>query len=144
MNLEKEMRAQSLLSFQETLFEVAQVQQCEDVEMGGGSPGKKIVLVLDAEGRKRFPMYRLTFWIAPEADTLHKVLLEYPVPRKIDCIEITFNAIDYNYKTNALVTSILSLIFDQNGDLLPKYKAFKVIDRRKRQRKPFEHQRNAP
>ena len=63
-------------------------------------------------------MYRLTFWIDPKAETLHKVLLEYPAPHKIDRVEITFNAIDYDYKTDELDTSILSVIFNQNvGDV---------------------------
>ncbi len=130
MNLGKEMRIKSIASFQDKLFEVAEVDECNDIQEATVKANKQVVLVLDKESQRQFPYVSLTFQIDTEQQTIHKILIDYPEPHKIARIELTFNDIVYDYKTDKLDKPVISLIFNEKQELLPKYKDFKLIDRR--------------
>jgi hypothetical protein len=129
LDLQRERRLQGLALFQDRLFDSVVVQGCEDLPVDAGKAGKRVVLVLDEEGRQRFPMHRITYDVDAQGDSVRRVLMEYPDSHALARVEITFHAIDYAYQTHDLDSPIRSAVFDAQGRLLPRYSAFTLIDR---------------
>jgi hypothetical protein len=131
MDLHRDKRVQDLTLFQDKLFDSAVVESCVSLPTGDGEPARKrVVATIDEGARRRFPMRRLTYEVDESGDHVRRVLMEYPESHKLDRVEITFEAIDYDYETRELESPIRSAVFDDQGRLLPQYSGFKVVDRR--------------
>lgn len=135
MNLAKEMRVKGVANLQNKLFDLVEVTQCKDVELPNSKADKQIALQLDDQAQKSFPYERVTFIIDTTELFIHKVILDYPKPSKIARIEITFNEMSYNYKTDILDEPLMSLFFDDKQELLPKYEGYRLIDHRRSSRR---------
>jgi hypothetical protein len=129
-DLQREKRLQNLTLFQDELFDAAVVESCVSVPASGEDPARKrVILGLDEDGRRRFPMRRITYEVDESGDRVRRVLMEYPQTHALDRVEITFHEIDYDYETRELDSPIRSAVFDGRGRLLEKYSDFEIVHR---------------
>lgn len=132
LNFGKELRQKHFAMLQDTLFDIAQVQECEDIQLPNGKANKQVALALNGAPSKLFPYVRLTFQIDAAKQFIHKVIIDYPPPNKIARVEITFNEINYDYKTDILKKPVMSIFFNEKQELLPEYRSYKLVDHRKK------------
>ncbi len=135
MNMAKEIRLKNFSLLQDKLLDLAKVQECNDIRLENSKANKQVILLLEEEAQKSFPYDRVTFLIDTAEQYIHQVFLDYPEPNKISRIEVTFNEMSYNYQTHILDKPLISLFFNEKGELLPEYKDYQLIDQRKQSKK---------
>ena len=127
---DKNERFKSLAMFQEDLFNTANVRNCTELQLDNTNADRQVVLEFDEENGKELGMSTLTFFLNTRSKTLQKMVTVHPASNDVKQVEYTINQISYDYETKVLDVPIVSLLFDKEQELLPKYRNYTLKDRR--------------
>ena len=126
----KETKMKSLSFMQDTLLSLSTVEYCRNVTLKNGEKYKKVKLKINDSGKKLFKASTLEFLIDEKNNQIKQVLLKYVQKHHIAQLKIVFNVVDYDHKSTKLDKKPLAQVFNADGELLVKYKNYKVIDNR--------------
>ena len=129
-------RKQALMQYtsmvQDTLFSLAQEEDCGYVKTETGDKVKRIELKMTEKGVKLFNIRYMDILLDKEEKAVHRMTIEYDEGYRLRQMELAFHAFDFDYKTDMLKRPALSAVFKSDNLVHAKYKGYKVIDRRKR------------
>jgi hypothetical protein len=113
----------------DTLISLSSVTKC-DVVAEKGQLLKSVVLEPGRRAKELYKVARMEYVYDPKNKKLLKANTFYLNTEDIAMRSIVYNDLDFNYKKVSLKQSVYFLFFDSKGNLLPKYKGYKLIDKR--------------
>jgi hypothetical protein len=114
--------------FRKEAFDMAKVILCRDKEIEKRKL-KEIELEFNDKGQKKYKVKRAKYFVDVKNNTLYQVIFIYIDEKQQSSVEITYNAIDRDYKGMDLSKPLRSEFFIAGNSLQSKYKGYKVIDR---------------
>jgi hypothetical protein len=123
-------RANQLNLLRDSVFLYSVVKECKNQPTANGQSEWLVQLDFTEGGKKKYKMNRVDFVMDNEKKEIKSFSIYYSDSNTVSTVQCVFNKVDYNYKTDRLSRSPLSIIM--NGkNLLPPYAGFKIVDNRK-------------
>ena len=115
---------------QDTLFSLAQEESCGYEKTAAGDRVKRIKLKMSEQGLKLFKIKTMDISLDQHERFVRKITVDYDDNYRFKQVTLTFDTFSFNYKTDKLQRSALSMVFDSDNILHARYNDYKVIDRR--------------
>lgn len=127
-NYKKEKLA-SFEIFQDSIFNLLITQKFEEVVISGKTY-KKAILKANAYAVKTYKMVSMEFLLDESLGVVKEVKVNYVNHPQFKSVKINILKQDLTYKNLVLKRKALANVFDSKGELLEKYKSYKLIDNR--------------
>ncbi len=114
----------------DSLFARLHVEACDEIRDGEGRLLKRISASADSATMAIAGVEKLDFTLDSSGTSLRTVTVHYPRPNRVAALEVTFERVDLDAPGAALALSPLSVLFDDRGELLPKYGGYRISDLR--------------
>lgn len=127
-NYKKEKLA-SFEIFQDSIFSSLITQKFEEVVISGKTY-KKAILKANAYAVKTYKMAFMEFLLDESLGVVKEVKINYVNHPQFKSVKINILKQDLTYKNVVLKRKALANVFDSKGELLEKYKSYRLIDNR--------------
>lgn len=115
--------------FQDSIFNSLTTQKFEEVVIEGITY-KKAILKANAYAVKTYKMASMEFLLDESLGVVKEVKVNYVNHPQFKSVKINILKQDLTYKNLVLKRKALANVFDSKGELLEKYKNYKLIDNR--------------
>lgn len=117
---------------QDSVFTLATVDNCEYITSEDGFVYKKVLLKLNDDGENKFHIKTMEFLINERKKQVKKVHIDYTDDHRISETTVSFNAIDFDHKSEKFEKRQLIYSSIEKGSIPDTYKDYQVIDTRVR------------
>ncbi|MBI2968992.1 MAG: hypothetical protein HYY40_14415 [Bacteroidetes bacterium] len=133
----QESMKKEMMIIQDTLFTLAAEESCREITLADGTCYKEVILVIRGMARQAFKIEKMTFQLSAEKQFIHKIVIQFTPEKEIAQTEVTFNALDYNYKKPVKNnTPVARHFLDGNGRLLARYTGYELVEAKREDFKP--------
>lgn len=115
---------------QDTIFRNAENVECTTEQ--GKVHNKIVAITLNKKMSEYIDIKKVCYYINTTDNTLKRVYVEYLNNKKFSSLDYIFNKTEFNITRVDMTKPVQTLVFGSNNQLLSDYKAFKVIDNRKK------------
>lgn len=122
------MKRHQLHKTYQTLIRDNPVKSCRNAS---GPNQKRITFAINEAPRQYAKVEELKAYFTPSTKSLDKMIMYFSKESKVKTMKISYKKVDHEYDGPFQLGSMNNFVFDQSGDLLPKYKSYQVIDARK-------------
>ncbi len=112
---------------QDTLFKLSRVVACDKLSQPGH---KRIELAPNETGVRLFHIRSYTVWI--REGVVEKIRIRYSEDYKLSELVMRFEAVEPDHSSGILSKDVLTIVWDEHGNLNDQYRDFKVMDSRQK------------
>lgn len=124
----KQAQSPLVLALQDSLLGLSQVVQCVEKKGDNGRILKQVSLRFPEKLQTQTRLSDMNITIDPTQQMIRQVRMQYLPESQIKEMEMTIHSIETDFQNNAFHQTVLQQFLDKQGNLLPKYADYKIID----------------
>ena len=128
----RDMRKKMVGALQDSLFAGCTVTKCTNMKGSDGREKRRFVLQMHEKVRKVHAVSAVTIVADVKRESIDMVEYNFVPGMEQEWMKVEVSDVDYDYRADAFGMPLYSMFFDARGSLTPKYRAYTVMDNRRK------------
>lgn len=128
----RDLRKKMIGALQDSLFAGCTVTKCTNMKGTDGREKRRFMLQMHDKIKRAHGVSAVTIVADVKRESIDMVEYSFVPGMEQEWMKVEVNDVDYDYRADAFAIPLYSMFFDARGSLAPKYRAYTVMDNRRK------------